>query len=101
RVRARLELYPKGGSAQLERLAEEMFQVPAVRRRYIPEPRTVDHDQRRILAALVRIAQLGPAHSGARRLLAQDGGRQSARELGRRELRHRRSVRGVDGAQQA
>src|SRR5689334_22429699 len=48
RIGGTFELYPKGCSAKLERLDEEMFQVPAVRDGDVGERGAVDHDQRRV-----------------------------------------------------
>src|SRR5262245_48623094 len=93
RIGAGLELYPKRRTAQLERVAEEMFQVAPVRIRDVRERTAVDHDQRRILSALVRVAQLGPAAAGARGLLAQDGLLQQTCKPRGRQPRHRRSIR--------
>ena len=58
-VCADLELYPKGRSPQFERVAEEMFQVPAIGVRDVAQRGAVDDDQRRVDAPLVRVAQLG------------------------------------------
>src|SRR3954447_640125 len=59
RISTGIELYPEGGAAQFERFGKEMFQIALVPGRYMRQSGAVDHDQRRILATLVRIAELG------------------------------------------
>src|SRR5664279_1101264 len=96
RVGADLELYPKRGSAQFERIAEEMFEVAAVGIRHLVQRRAVDDDERRIDPALVRVAQLRPHQSGAWRLLALHCELQRAGESGRGKLRHCRRESQID-----
>ena len=60
----------------------------------------MNDDARRVDAALVRIAQLGPEDPVLSRRLLCDGGDQRARELRGGQARHRRGVGGVDRAHQ-
>ena len=57
----------------MERITEEMFQIAAVGIGDVRQRRAVDHHQRRIHAALVRVAQLRPHGACAWRLLPQHG----------------------------
>src|SRR5450756_2263610 len=66
---------------QLERFPEKTFQIAAIAVRNLVKRSAMDHDARRIAAALVRVAQLGTEHPAARRRLARDGGDQCPCQL--------------------
>src|SRR2546430_12314109 len=95
-----LELDSERRALQLERLAKEMFQVALVCGRQRIEGAAMHDYQRRIAAALMRIAQFGAPVTAARRLLALDRGLQCARKMRRRQLRHGRPIGGTHGRTQ-
>lgn len=82
----RAELDAKRRAGEVELLAEEAFEIAAVAFADVLEGVAVNHDDRRIRAALVREAGLRTAAAGARGLLALDGLEEGSRELGRRNL---------------
>src|SRR5690606_36250356 len=79
-------------AGEREALAEPRFQVAAIRLRHVAQPAAVHDDDRRILPALVRVAQLRPSGAPPRRRLALDRLVQRARELRRGDPGHRRRV---------
>src|SRR5205807_4414521 len=90
RILARAQLDAKRRAPELERLAQRILEIALVRPLDLVQRGSVDDDDRRVRAALVRVAQLRPEAPGERRLLLLDGCLYCAREARRGELRHRR-----------
>src|SRR3989338_8597608 len=90
RVLAGIELNPEWRALQLEDLAENALQITGIAGRHIVQAAAVDHDQRRIAAALMGIAHLGAEARTFRRLLFFDGGDQRTGEFRCLQFRHRR-----------
>src|SRR5690606_41272399 len=73
RIMGRLEFDAQRRAVQLEGAAETGFQIAPVRVRNRVQRIAVDDDERRVLAALVRIAHLGAENTLAGRRLLLDG----------------------------
>ena len=82
-------------AVEAERLAEAVRQVATVVFRRTLGLRPVHHDDRRVAAALVRVAKPDPPAAHERRLVLPDRRLEHARELRRRHLPHRSRVRGT------
>src|SRR5919108_6487556 len=100
RVAAGAELDRERRADELERLAEVALEVALVGGRHAVERVAMDDDARRIDAALVRVAQLRAHQAALRRRLALHRRLHGARELGRRQPRHRRGMGAIDRAHQ-
>src|SRR5947207_1082162 len=96
RIAPGAEFEGERGPDQLEGVAEIALEVAFVGVRNAVERVAMDDDARRVDAALVRIAQLRPDEARSRRRLPLDRRDHRARDLGRRNARHRRRVRGID-----
>jgi hypothetical protein len=92
RITPRSQLDFERRTLQFESFPEESFQVTPVALGHVVERAAVNDDAWRIRSALMRVAQFRPAVPGPRRLLLFHCSLQRARELGRRELRHRSRI---------
>src|SRR5439155_14606150 len=98
RVAAGAELDRERRADELECLSEIALEVALVGRRHAIEGVAVNDDARRVDAALVRVAQLRAHQPALGRRLALDRRNHGARELRRRQPRHRRRMGAIDCA---
>ena len=96
RICRHVELDLQRSSLQSEDLAKVMLQIAPIRLGDLVQRIAMNHDQGRIAAALVRIAQLWTEQTTARWRLAGDGVDQCPRQPGSRQIGSRRQVGGVD-----
>src|SRR5690606_6852576 len=82
-VPAGAQLDAQWSSLERQALAKPSLKIALVALADLVQRAAVDHDDRRVLAALVRVAHLGADRPVARRRLVLDGGDQVAGELGR------------------
>ena len=92
RILRRAHLDPQRRAGELEVLAKAPFEVALVGVGDVLERVAVDHDDRRVHAALVRVAQLRPEGAGALRRLVLDRLLQQPRQHRRRHLARRRRM---------
>ena len=91
------EIHAHGRAFQLERLAVAIDEVATV---VLGRPLglgAMDHDDRRVAPALVRIAQADAPTANERRLVLSDRGLEHARQLRRRHLAHGGGMRRANG----
>src|SRR5690348_16790798 len=91
-----LELDPQWSPFELKALPEHIFEVTLIGLRYPIQTVSMDHNQWRVGAPLMRIAQFGPGNAGAWRRLLLYRGQQRAGKPGGGQARHRSSKSGID-----